>query len=325
MMSRSNLHINSMKNRLNTNYSQSTYNIDGYSNCLSKNQIRGCSSKNNNYNVYNFTQSTSNLSTTNTNQFMHSYRRDDYNEMSHALTPKPLKKNSTYFDDYGDSDQEDSDQDSYNDRNLGKTSIIDSLNLDFISMESIASEKMLQKQQTNQSLLYNLDLCVNESSLFSMASTSVNSLFSKKTITSYILISRRPIFSIMQKCLIEIYLLAKYSNQKSKNNNLKKLESGSLTKFLKKGIIESFLAFLMHTIFLPTLNSPFTIEIELPFSKEILKIKSQNKTEIRPLYHPIFLLFQLLSINNIISIFTHMTLEKSVIFYSENPSILTAI
>jgi len=215
-----------------------------------------------------------------------------------------------------------------------KSSVIDTLNLDIINMEDLAQEKILHTKQANQSLLYNLDLCVNESSLLLEKTTSVNSLMTKKTITSYILISRRPIFSIMQKCLIEIYLLAKYSLQSNKNNNDKK-EVGTETamamsnpiskKLLKKGIIESFLAYLMHTIFLPSLNSPFTIQIELPLSKEILEIKPQNKTEICTLYHPVFHLFQLLSINNIISIFTHMTLEKSVIFYSENPSILTPI
>jgi len=317
LMSRSNMHINTMKSNFRYTHFYSNFNINGIPH---KKQIRGCLGKYNNANDYNYTQSTSNLNSSN-DQLIQSYRKCE--NRSQMLYPKAMASQEmgsggrlpplcrSNMDDFP-----------YNGK-IGSKSIVDSLNLDFISMENLASEKMLQKQQTNQSLFYNLDLCVNgsmRSSLFSIANNSVNSLFSKKTITSYILISRRPIFSIMQKCLIEMYLLSKYSLQKNKK------KTGPTAKsFLKQGIMESFLAYLMHTIFLPSLNSPFTIEIKLPLSKEILQIQPQYKTQIMPLYHPVYIVFQLLSINNIISIFTHMTLEKSVIFYSENPSILTAI
>ena len=312
LMSRSNMHINSMGSNLRYTHFYSNFNIN---NNPRKNQIRGFLGKYNNTSDYSYTQSTSNLNSSN-DQLIQSYRKTGFG----ALYPKaslemgsggrlPLRRRNSVDDSPYEKTQ--------------SRSIVDSLNLDYISMENLASEKMLQKHQTNQSLFYNLDLCVSgsvRSSLFSIANNSVNSLFSKKTITSYILISRRPIFSIMQKCLIEMYLLSKYSLQKNK-----KRTGPTAKSFLKKGIMESFLAYLMHTIFLPSLNSPFTIEIELPLSKEILQIQPQYKTQIMPLYHPVYIVFQLLSINNIISIFTHMTLEKSVIFYSENPSILTAI
>jgi len=278
-------------------------------------QIRRCSNKFNGSNVYNYTQSTSNLNASN-DQLVHSYNRNEFG--SNRLYPKNNNNFSSMEANHGSGGLQPL-HEYEDDYNEASNSILDSLNIDFISMENLATEKMLQKQQTNQSLLYNLDLCVN-GSLFSMSNGSVNSLFSKKTVTSYILISRRPIFSIMQKCLLEMYLLSKYSLHKNKNKS-HVLNS----KLLKEGIMESFLAYLMHTIFLPSLNSPFIVEIELPLSKEVVQILPQNKIEIRPLYHPVFTLFQLLSISNIITIFTHMTLEKSVIFYSENPSILTAI
>ncbi|ORX48451.1 hypothetical protein BCR36DRAFT_405050 [Piromyces finnis] len=352
-LSRSNLQMNSFDGT----HSCSTYNIDSGGGIINHhhhnyyhNQIRQCSNKFNGSNAYNYTQSTSNLNSSN-DSFARSYHKNEFG--SHQLYPK--NNNNTSFMDgsiglqplheYG-SDDDDDDDDGHHHlyphpHPKASTSIIDSLNLDFISMESLVSEKMLQKQQTNQSLLYNLDLCMSssmKSSLFSMNNNSVNSLFSKKTVTSYILISRRPIFTIMQKCLLEMYLLSKYSLKSNdgkvsggnNNNSLYNYKNNKKSEFLnpkliKEGIIESFLAYLMHTIFLPSINSPFTVEIELPLSKEVVKIFPQNKTEIRPLYHSVFTLFQLLSINNIISIFTHMTLEKSVIFYSENPVILTSI
>ncbi|OUM60180.1 hypothetical protein PIROE2DRAFT_14132 [Piromyces sp. E2] len=338
-VSRSNLCINTMGSNLMGIYSRSSYNIDGggmdHNHNHYLNQIRRGSNMLNGSNVYNYTQSTSNLNASN-DQLIHSYRRNEFS--SNRLYPKNSNLSSM------DSGLPpplplQHHQQQHQQQQSQSRSIIDSLNLDFISMENLASEKMLQKQQTNQSLLYNLDLCVNDSmksSLFSLNSNSVNSLFSKKTVTSYILISRRPIFSVMQKCLLEMYLLSKYSLQKNKyknkvknkmkNDKENKMKTGVMNpKLLKEGIMESFLAYLMHTIFLPSINSPFIVEIELPLSKEIVQVLPQNKIEIKPLYHPVFTLFQLLSINNIISIFTHMTLEKSVIFYSENPSILTAI
>ncbi|ORX85608.1 hypothetical protein BCR32DRAFT_265560 [Anaeromyces robustus] len=400
-ISRSILNFNNFEKNLylRKNLFLSSYNIndneDSFSS-INKSQIRRCSNKFNGSNVYNYTQSTSNLSYNNDKILRSYYQKKGY------LNKKDDEddEDDDYEDDENEEEYSSNSPDSSNSsdspnscnsrhhqhhcpyhsqcdsksflyssssnglqhlqelenqlgmgskKKLNSSSLIDSLNLDFVSMENMANEKILQKQNTSQSLLYNLDLFVS-GSLFSVANTSVNSLFSKKTITSYILISSRPIFSVMQKCLIEMYLLTKYSLQrnqtlpttsssitnntstittgidKNKNSNNQRTQDIKINlNMLKKGIMESFVAYLMHTVFLPSINSPFIVEIELPLSKELLQIKPHNKIQIQPVYHPLFLVFQMLSISNIISIFTHMTLEKSVIFYSENPSVLTSI